>query len=192
MLNRYSPLPNSIDVASTNQTQGFDLRQTLSFAWRQWKFVASAVAISLVVAGVYLIKQVPLYTATAQILLEQQREKAAGTDAILSENNNLELLPIIESQLAIIRSTNFLKGVVEKENLIDDPEFGKRSSATAETTSSGQGGAEGGTPTPKLSETIEALRTAVTATRVGQGYILRCFGDLTRPSQSGEAYKCCG
>jgi capsular exopolysaccharide synthesis family protein len=76
--------------------------------------------------------------------------------------------------------------VVEKENLIDDPEFGKRSSATAETTSSGQGGAEGGTPTPKLSETIEALRTAVTATRVGQGYILAVSVTSQDPAKAAK------
>ena len=75
-----------------------------------------------VIGYVYTLRQIPLYTATAQVLLDPRKEKVAGQDAIL--NDSYLDYATIESQMAIIRSTVFLKRVVEKERLVSDPEFG--------------------------------------------------------------------
>lgn len=172
MLQRYSPT-SAIDPPRTEE--GFDLRQILSFAWRQWKFIALIAVVAVVVGAVYLLKQTPLYTASAQVLLEQQREKAAGTDAILTETNYYDLTPVIESQLAIIRSTAFLRRVVEKERLVTDPEFG-----------SAPAGTEPG-PTPaNVQATVEALKGAVTATRFGLGYILAISVTSVDPARAAR------
>jgi polysaccharide biosynthesis transport protein len=92
---------------------GFDLRETLSFIWRQWKFTIGIAALSVLVGTIFLLYQTPLYTATVQVLLERQREKTPGGDAI--SNDSLFDVPMIESQIAVIRSTVLLKRVVEKE-----------------------------------------------------------------------------
>jgi succinoglycan biosynthesis transport protein ExoP len=177
MLQRYSPIGAS---EIPHVEEGFDLRQIVSFAWRQWKFIAAITAASLVVTAVYLMKQTPLYTAGAQVLLEQQREKAAGTDAILTETNYYDLTPVMESQLAIIRSTAFLRRVVEKERLVADPEFGSRSNTSAEQARSD------GPPPANVAETIEALKGAVTATRFGLGYILSIAVTARDPERAAK------
>src|SRR5262249_23414521 len=118
MLNRLSPASifNAREVPV-----GFDLREVLSFAWRQWKFIAAVVAISLLVGTISLLRQTFLYTATAQVWLEPQRAKLPGSEIIADVSLDLAM---IESQTAIIRSSEFLRRVVEKERLVSDAEFG--------------------------------------------------------------------
>src|SRR5690348_663982 len=90
----------------------FDLRQILSFLWRQWKFASAIAALVLVVGITLLLRQTPLYTATAQVLLEREREKAPGIEAILTTQN--PDVAMVEGELAILRSSVFLRRVVQR------------------------------------------------------------------------------
>lgn len=116
-------MPDSLSPANlgtVNQPeQGFDLREWLSFAWRHWKFIAAITATVFLAGTVYLLHETPLYTATSQVLLERQREKMPGGEALLAELN-LDVA-MIESQMAIIRSTVFLRRVVERARLVREP-----------------------------------------------------------------------
>src|SRR6266851_3764457 len=98
----------------------FDLWEIINFCWREWKFIAAVFVTVLVIGYVYTLRQTPLYTATAQVLLEPHKDKVAGADSIL--NDGYLDYAMVESQMAIIRSTVFLRRVVEKERLISDPE----------------------------------------------------------------------
>ena len=106
----------------SREPTGFDLREAINFAWRQWKFIGAIVALALLIGALYIARQTPLYTAGAQLLLDPRKEKAAGLDTVLTDAAFDQ--PAIESQMAVIRSTALLKRVVDKERLIDDPEFG--------------------------------------------------------------------
>jgi len=104
------------------ETSGFDLREAINFAWRQWKFIAGVAALALLMGMLHVARQTPLYTAAAQLLLEPQKERLTGQDPLLSDV--VLDLPAIESQIAVIRSTSLLRRVVVKERLVNDPEFG--------------------------------------------------------------------
>src|SRR6266436_5936662 len=91
---------------------GFDLRGILSFGWRRWKLISSVVAAALLIGTVALLRQTPLYTATSQVLLDPQSDKVPGHGALRTDTS-LDLA-MIENQMAIIRSTVFLRRVVEK------------------------------------------------------------------------------
>src|SRR6266550_1833768 len=93
----------------------FDLRQILSFVWRQWKFAAAITALVLVVGITILLRQTPLYTATAQVLLEREREKAPGAEAILAITD--PDVAMVEGEIAILKSSVFLNRVVQREHL---------------------------------------------------------------------------
>ena len=67
-------------VAASETEQRFDLHEMLSFLWRQWKFIAIVTGVVLTVGATFLLRQTPLYTATSQVLLDRQREKAPGAD----------------------------------------------------------------------------------------------------------------
>ncbi len=163
MLNRLSPA-KIIDASEVEH--GFDLREILSFAWRRWKFIAGVVAVSLLIGTISVLRQTPLYTATAQVLLDPQSDKVPGPAAIRSDVN-LDLA-MIESQMAIIRSTVFLRRVVEKEQLVSDPEFGSRAPHGPSIPAPA-----GVAPSmsPEVLRSTEALKGAVTVA-AGPGYLL--------------------
>src|SRR5690242_18412018 len=99
--------PNTQGIGARHEA--FDLRDWVSFAWRHWKFIAAITALVLVFGTAYLLNQTPLYTATAQVLLDPQKEKMPGGD-VTSAEARLSL-PAVDSQIAIIRSTVFLRRV---------------------------------------------------------------------------------
>ena len=108
------------DLAAPAETGGgFDIREAINFLWRQWKLIAGVAALALFIGAAYVARQTPLYTATAQLLLDPRKEKAAGPDAILSDEHLM-----IDNQIAIIQSSALLRRVVDKERLVNDPEFG--------------------------------------------------------------------
>ena len=124
MLNRLSPTI----LHHTEDEQKFDLQEILHFAWRHWKFIVSVVCAALLVGVVGILQQTPRYTASALILLEPQYAKSPQALAN-DQSSNLDDA-LVESQMAIIRSSVFLRRVVEKAGLVSDPEFGSGSAPT--------------------------------------------------------------
>jgi polysaccharide biosynthesis transport protein len=168
-------------LPEAEEEKSFDLRGVLNFLWRQWKFIASVLGVSMLVAVVWLAREVPRYTATTLVLLDPRKEKVAGTDSLISDIG-LDL-PIIESQMSIVKSTVFMRRVVERERLVSDPEFGTGSPQTAsmlDTVRTAITGESRGPPSakeiqaipPQLMNSIEALKGATSISRVGQGYVL--------------------
>lgn len=95
---------------------GLDLREALHFAWRQWRIIAGATAIALLVATIWIARQTPIYMASVQLLLEPSRERGVGEpmswDWMMEQS-------YVENQMAIIRSTALARRVVEKERLAE-------------------------------------------------------------------------
>src|SRR5689334_25236774 len=102
-----NPLPTTARTTFGQEKpeRGFDVWEVVNFCWREWKFIAAVFVTVCVIGYVYTLRQIPLYTATSQVLLEPRKEKAAGQDAVLNESY-LDYA-MIESQMAIIRSTVF-------------------------------------------------------------------------------------
>ena len=195
MLQRFSP---TSALQTTEGEHGFDLREILNFLWRQWKFIAAIAGATLLVAAVLLARETPRYTASAQVLLDPRKEKVAGNEAILSDVN-LDFA-VIESQMAIIRSTVFMRRVVEKEGLVSDPEFGSgppQGSSLVETVRSYFFGAAEES-TQKYNEqsnqaipanivgSVEALKGATSVTRAGQGYLLSISVTSVDPTRAAK------
>jgi exopolysaccharide transport family protein len=120
MLNRLNVEKES--PASSAEGGGFDLRDVVNFLWRQWKLIGGMTALCVFLAALYLARATPLYTATAQLLLDPRKERAAGQDLFMSDAMLDQQM--LESQMMIIRSTTLLRRVVEKMQLTRDPEFG--------------------------------------------------------------------
>src|SRR5437660_112469 len=158
MLNR-APMTHTFQ--SGEDQQGFDLREGIGFIWRQWKFISAILVATVFAAAVYTFTLTPRYTASAQVLLEPQREKAPGQEAILTDVN-LDYA-IVESQLAILRSTVFLTRVVEKSNLAVDAEFGG-----------------------SVDRAVGVLKGSVAASRAGQGYVLAISVTSTDPAKAAK------
>jgi polysaccharide biosynthesis transport protein len=184
---------------------GFDIHAAINFLWRRWKLIGGIAALALLIGALYLARATPLYTATAQLLLDPRKEKAVGQDAIISDVALDQ--PMIESQIAIINSSSLLRRVVEKERLIDDPEFGGAPTgaggqgllATVRAFLSGSNAADKDdksqsctTPEacgPTSAETAaitESLKHAVAVARAGQAYVLAVSATSADPAKAAR------
>ncbi|HEY7299131.1 MAG TPA: polysaccharide biosynthesis tyrosine autokinase [Xanthobacteraceae bacterium] len=154
----------------------FDLREALYFAWRRWRFVAAVVGLALLIGGVYLMREIPRYTATAQVLLDPRKENAPGANAIMSDFSFD--LAAIASQMEIIRSSVLMQRVADKERLYNDPEFGSVR-APARSWFSALFARGDPPPAPTVEGTpaqvfsaANTLKGAVNVGRTGQAYVL--------------------
>src|SRR5262249_44687416 len=143
----------------------FDLRLYVNFVWRHWMFIGAAVALALVVALINLVRATPLYTASTQVLLEVQRERAPGDTT--PELRHYDDSAVIENQLAILRSDSLLRRVVVKERLAAPPPTQEQQSASQATTAEDAKNAEA-----LIQGGINQLRGALTVKRSGQASVL--------------------
>ena len=121
MLNRLST--STINPANPAEGEhGFDLREGIGFVWRQWLFISSIVGAVVLVVTVYEFTRTPRYTAGALVLLEPQRVRPLKEDAILDPNLNYNM---VESQIAIIKSTVFMRRVADKLHIRSGIRWGR-------------------------------------------------------------------
>src|SRR6476469_5641252 len=88
--------------------RGIDLRTYLNFLWRHWMFIGGVAALALLVGIIYLARTTPMYTSTAQILLDPQRQRVAGVDTAALSDLQYDWASL-ESQLTIIKSDPLLQ-----------------------------------------------------------------------------------
>lgn len=124
-----------LTTASQEADQSFDLREALSFIWRQWKFVLAVTALICAIGAVLLFQQTPLYTANVQILVNQLEQNPPGGDSALPQI--IYNADMINSQMAIIRSSAFLRRVVERDHLARDPAVAVRAAEVSSSLWSG-------------------------------------------------------
>ena len=108
-------IPSSV-VDTEPPERRFDPRQYVNFVWRNWLFIASVTAFVFLLGVINLIRAIPLYTASTQVLLEP-RERAPGLDAVVNDGRIDDSFSYVENQLAILRSNSLLRRVVVKERL---------------------------------------------------------------------------
>lgn len=201
MLNRLSPVQEIEPQAE--QASGFDIREAINFVWRQWKFIAGVTALAVLIGAIYIVRQVPLYTASSQLLLDPRKEKAAGQDAVLTDA--ILDLPAIESQIAIIKSSSLLRRVVEKERLVNDSEFGagpsgagsdilasikgfftRSETAEPKPAQPVQVSSDLSDASPEVIATVENLKGAVAVTRAGQALVLNVSFTSADPAKAAR------
>jgi polysaccharide biosynthesis transport protein len=107
----------SLDGAATT----IDLDAVLAAARRQYKIIAgTTIAVVLLAIG-YIIAATPIYTSTADVLLDSRQ---FGAVDISRDQANLSFnSTTIESQVEVLKSEKIALAVIDKLNLTADPEF---------------------------------------------------------------------
>jgi exopolysaccharide transport family protein len=153
-------IPSNVDAEPLERT--LDLRQYLNFVWRNWRFITSVTAVALLIGIIYLVRAVPLYTASTQVLLEQH-QKAPGLDAGISDNR-VDDYTYMGNQLAILQSDSLLRRVVLKERLVPNAKEPQSTDVAKEVSTSAEEQA--------VRDGINRLRGALAISRSGQGQVL--------------------
>lgn len=172
------PLQTSAGVEDAQDKDGIDLRQIQDFFWRRWKLILIVAAVIAGLAFIVSLTLTPRFTATAQVLLEQRKEKIFGQEQILPELN-LDTSNV-DSQVTVIQSISLLRRVVEKHKLVDDPEFGQpKPRLFGFLLDLFGGGAEKSVDRkedaaipPDVLRAVNRLRLALDVTRVNRSYVI--------------------
>lgn len=156
------------------------LREYVAFVWRHWMFVAASASAALLFGLLWLATAVPLYTSTAQVMLDPMTERAPVQST--AQPNVYFLDPaMIENQISLIRSDGLLRRVVEKLRLhvseARPPEpsaldglrksFFGQEERVPDVPADPQGAEE-----RAIAGAIEGLRSTLGVQRAGLGYIL--------------------
>lgn len=174
------PAPPAAQHQGPAEPGALDLRHIQDFFWRRSKLIAAITVGVCLLTFVVLLLLTPRYTATAQVLLDPRREKIFGQNAIIPElsmdSGN------VDSQIAIIKSTELLRRVVDKLHLTYDPEFGPHkpsflggllSSISALWKSPQPPAAPGeASISPEVLASVSLLRAALDVQRVQRTYVI--------------------
>ncbi len=98
-----------------------DIAEVQRFVARRWRLVIATALACAMLAGLACLAMKPVYTATAQVLLDPHKQHMFGNDAG-AQDSSLDS-SIVDSQIPIITSTRLLAKVIKKEDLAADPEF---------------------------------------------------------------------
>ncbi len=121
---KIAPLP---DIAFNRERSAIDDPQALlsvgdvlRFIRRYFLTISLAVLVSLLLTGLYLNNAKPIFTARAQILIDPNTQQYLRPNEV----GRLSLdTAQVEGEIALLRSENIALAVIEKFNLIEEPEF---------------------------------------------------------------------
>jgi polysaccharide biosynthesis transport protein len=110
------PYPSLEGVTAT-----IDLDTVLAAARRQYKVIVGATVAAVLLAIGYIVVATPIYTSTADILLDSRQ---FGAVDIARDQANLTFnSTAIESQVEVLKSEKIALAVIDKLHLTADPEF---------------------------------------------------------------------
>src|SRR5262245_50815493 len=166
-------------VESEPAERSLDVRQYLHFVWRHWLFIASVTALAFVIGVVYLARTTPLYTATAQVLLERPAKAPTDTG---SNDYGFGDYSFIANQLAIIQSDPLLRRVVVKDRLAEPRPTAKE----AQSTDAGKESPAAAVEEQSILDAINSLRGALAVSRSGQALVLSISMTSTDPAKAAQ------
>jgi succinoglycan biosynthesis transport protein ExoP len=170
-------IPSRVETEPVERT--LDVRQYLNFVWRHWMFIASVTALVFLIAVVYLARTIPLYTATAQVLLE--RPARAPTDTGSTDYYGFGDYSFLENQLAIIRSDPLLRRVVIKERLAEPRPTAKEAPGTDPSKDSPTAAED-----QSILDAINSLRGALAVSQSSKALVLSISITSTDPAKAAQ------
>jgi polysaccharide biosynthesis transport protein len=175
-------IPSNLETEPLERT--LDLRQYLNFVWRNWMFIAAVTAVAFLIGVVSLVRAVPLYTASTQVLLERH-EKAPGLDAGAGDTR-FDDGSYLENQLAILGSDSLLRRVVLKERLADPPPNANEPQSTNALKTDVPKDAPPSADDQSIRNGINGLRGALNISRSGQGQVLNISITWDNPVRAAQ------
>ncbi|MCX5577117.1 Wzz/FepE/Etk N-terminal domain-containing protein [Kaistia terrae] len=121
-MNRASPTADEPGGAFGPGSDSIDLSALFALLRRQIPLILLTVALFVGVAFAYSMLAEKVYQATTRVLLDPRDKQLVGPE-VVRPTQGVDL-SWIETQVDLVTASGTLRGVVESERLIDDPEFG--------------------------------------------------------------------
>jgi succinoglycan biosynthesis transport protein ExoP len=170
---------------------GEGLQFLISFVRRQLPVIVFTTILALILASIYVLNKQPMYTATAQLLIDARKLQVFQQQSILAD------APIdaaqVESQVEILKSENVASAVIKNLHLTEDPEFVAPGRGLIGTITafvfSGFGSSEAQTPPSEF----ELFRTAMGVfggrleiKRIGLTYVIQIAFQSHNPERAAQ------
>lgn len=98
-----------------------DETDLLDIARRQWWLIGAIICVAMIAGAAILLQLTPLYTANAKVIIEPQRATLPALEAILPGVGTDE--QSIVTEVAVLTSGILLDSVINRLDLVRDPEF---------------------------------------------------------------------
>ncbi|MGB8741503.1 MAG: polysaccharide biosynthesis tyrosine autokinase [Xanthobacteraceae bacterium] len=174
-------IPTNLDAEQAERA--FDLRRYLNFVWRNWLFIVAVTAIAFLIGIVNLVRAVPLYTASTQVLLERH-EKAPGLDT--GNDRRFDDDSYLDNQLAILGSDSLLRRVVLKERLADRPSVATQSQNSDHKSNAAEEAAATTEDDQSIRAAINRLRGALAISHSGGAQVFNISITWDDPVRAGQ------
>lgn len=125
--NRYAqPQPDHAwgsapSIHDTEQEDLIDIRELLRVLWRRRAVILGSVFFITLLALIVTLQITPRYTASVSLSLQTRSEAIIDIQAVLSGLSADDR--VIQSEIDVIRSRRLLGQLIERLNLVQDPEF---------------------------------------------------------------------
>ncbi len=105
-----------------NQDDEIDLMALIRTVWLGKLWISLTAVIAIFIGGYYAYEvAVPLYPSKSIVALETKQEQVVDIESVLSGNSGGA--KEVNTEVEVIRSRNIITALVNRLNLIDDPEF---------------------------------------------------------------------
>jgi uncharacterized protein involved in exopolysaccharide biosynthesis len=156
------------------------LAEGMAFIRRHRSIISLTCLVTFVVALLYLVAAVPVFTASAELVIDS---KTASGDATSAST-------IVESQIAIIKSEGVARAVIQELGLAEDPEFTAQGVVRRMIRSTsrllGWRKPETESESSELRYAIESFERKLSVKRVGLAYIVEITFDSIDPERAAQ------
>ncbi|QIE47908.1 polysaccharide biosynthesis tyrosine autokinase (plasmid) [Pseudohalocynthiibacter aestuariivivens] len=109
-------------ITAPQDSAEIDLTELIRTLWRGKFWIALCVFIAIVLGGYYaFFKAVPVYTSSAVVMLESRQEQVVDLESVMTGLSGDQAT--INTEVEVIRSRGLIEKLVNKLNLMEDPEF---------------------------------------------------------------------
>ena len=197
MLQYRAPLAQLEDSGSTDDARplpadpslGEHLGTVFRLIRRQLLVIFSVIPLTVGLAVVYLYTTPPRYTAEARIVIDTGKVQVSNQPAF---GESPVTVAIVDSQIEILRSNNFVLSIIKKLNLTQDPEFvGSKQGVFANALNRLLHPFASNFNTPNSESALEQLALEVfekrlSVSRLGMTYIIEVEFQSTDPGRAAE------
>jgi polysaccharide biosynthesis transport protein len=160
--------------------------------WTRKGLILLSVAVCLLLSVVYLRLATPLYSATTEILIDPRKRQLIGTEVTPAGLGTSALgadTALVESQVAIMQSESVVGGLIDRLDLVTDPEFsGGNGNSLVEIAASVVRGIIYGDASlyerSKYDKAKRKLEKRVSVERIGNTYVVRIESLSQNPSKA--------
>lgn len=179
-------------MLSVNEFVDFD--RMWAVVRRQWKVVAASIAVVIALGVFYRVTAVPLFTASASVLIDSKSNEVANQLSTLSLNGIVDDEPTVLSQVEVLKSDTIASAVVDRLKLVDNPYFRGSSGSLVSMVARllniqlESGSSEESAPNRERLRmaAIMAVKGGMDVQRVGRTYVLQISYTSSSPGLSAQ------